>query len=204
MTSDEFHDDDRMHAFHAWHDRRHEGRARRGRGQGRGLTGRGRDRHQHGGSRHRPGDRARRGDVRAAILLALEDGPMHGYQLIQEIDERSGGVWQPSPGAVYPALALLEDEGLVTIAVDGGRKMASLTDEGRAHIGEHRDSLGDPFSVQGGPKPEVREISDLMRDLMIGTKVLMRSADADQLARLRDLLVQTRRDFYRILAGETT
>ena len=204
MTSDEFADDDRMRAYRAWHERRHEGRARRSRGEGRGLTARGRDRHQHGGSRHRHSDRAKRGDVRAAILLALEDAPMHGYQLIQEIDERSGGVWQPSPGAIYPALALLEDEGLVTIAVDGGRKMASLTDDGRAHIEENRDSLGDPFSVQGGPKPEVREIADLMRDLMIGTKVLMRSADADQLARLRDLLAQTRRDFYRILAGETT
>jgi DNA-binding PadR family transcriptional regulator len=127
---------------------------------------------------------------------------MHGYQLIQEIDERSGGVWHPSPGAIYPALALLEDEGLVTISVEGGRKMASLTDEGRAHIEENRDALGDPFSVQGGLDPTRREIGDTLRDLMIGTKVLARNADAEQLAAVRDLLAQTKRDFYRILAGE--
>jgi DNA-binding PadR family transcriptional regulator len=126
---------------------------------------------------------------------------MHGYQLIQEIDERSGGVWHPSPGAIYPALALLEDEGLVTIVVDGGRKMASLTNTGRAYLEENREALGDPFNMEG-PDPKLREIGELMRDLMIASRVLARSADADQLTRLRDLLAQTRRDFYRILAGE--
>jgi DNA-binding PadR family transcriptional regulator len=201
MTSDEL-TNDGPSRLRGWHDRRHEGRARSGRrGDGRGVTGRGRDRHEHGGGRHRHGDRARRGDVRAAILLALEESPMHGYQLIQEIDERSGGIWHPSPGAIYPALALLEDEGLVTITVDGGRKMANLTDDGRAYLGEHRESMGNPFEAQG-PNPTVREIGDLMRDLMIATKVLARSASDDQLTRIRDLLSQTRRDFYRILADE--
>jgi DNA-binding PadR family transcriptional regulator len=196
MTSDAI-GQERERAW-TWHDRHNEGqherRARRGQGRGR--------RHEHGGGhRHRQWDRARRGDVRAAILLALEDAPMHGYQLIQEIDERSGGVWHPSPGAIYPALALLEDEGLVTITVDGGRKMASLTDAGRAYIEDNRASLGEPFNV-GGADPAMREIGNLMRDLMIASKVLARSADAGQLSRLRDLLTQTRREFYRILAGE--
>src|SRR4051794_3291860 len=198
MPSDELHDGGPIRGFRGRHDRHYEGRAR---GSRRGLTGRGRDRHQHGGGRHRHGDRARRGDVRAAILLALEDAPMHGYQLIQEIDERSGGVWRPSAGAIYPALALLEDEGLVTIAVDGGRKMASLTDAGRAYIEDNREALGDPFSVQG-PNPKLREISELTRDLTTATKVLARSANEEQLGRIRDLLAQTRRDFYRILADE--
>src|SRR4051794_21688377 len=195
MTSDEdTHTHDRgERGLRGWHDRHHERRARRdARGRGR--------RHEHGGGRrHRHGDRARRGDVRAAMLLALQDAPMHGYQLIQVISERSGGLWEPSPGAIYPALALLEDEGLVTISVDGGRKMASLTDAGRSYIEENRDALGDPFTVQGGPSPALREIGDLMRDLMIASKVLARSADDGQLAKLRDLLAQTRRDFYRIL-----
>jgi DNA-binding PadR family transcriptional regulator len=197
MTSDEFTDE---RPAHGWHDRHRETRMRGGR---RGMTGRGRERHGGGPreGRGRHGDRARRGDVRAAILLALEEQPMHGYQLIQEIDERSGGVWHPSPGAIYPALALLEDEGLVSITVDGGRKMASLSDAGRSYIEENRESLGDPFSVQG-PNPTLREIGDLMRDLMIASKVLARSANEDQLTRMRDLLAQTRRDFYRILADE--
>jgi DNA-binding PadR family transcriptional regulator len=203
MTSDELTADGASaRGFRGRHDRRHEGRARSGRrGEGRGLTARGRDRHEHGGGRRRHVDRAKRGDVRAAILLALEGSPMHGYQLIQEIDERSGGVWHPSPGAIYPALALLEDEGLLTIAVDGGRKMASLTDDGRAYVDNNRDSLGDPFVAQG-PNPMAREISDLMRDLMIATKVLARSSSDDQLKRIRDLLAQTRRDSYRILGDE--
>src|SRR4051794_20441370 len=200
MTSDEdTHTHDRgERGLRGWHDRHHERRARRdARGRGR--------RHQHGGGRrHRHNDRARRGDVRAAVLLALEDSPMHGYQLIQEIDERSGGVWHPSPGAIYPALALLEDEGLITITLDSGRKMATLTDAGLTHIEENREGLGDPFNVQGGPNPALREIGDQMRDLMIATKVLARSADDDQLAKIRDLLAQTRRDFYRILADEPT
>src|SRR3954453_19928044 len=171
MTSDELTQDRRARSVREWHERHHERRAyRQGRGRGR--------RHEHGGGRrYRHADRARRGDVRAAVLLALQDAPMHGYQLIQEIDERSGGAWHPSPGAIYPALALLEDEGLVTITVDGGRKMAKLTDAGRTYIEENRDSLGDPFSVQGGPSPTLREINDLMRDLLIATKVLARGAD---------------------------
>src|SRR4030088_2746910 len=59
------------------------------------------------------GPRAGRGDVRAATLTLLGEGPMHGYQVIQELSERSGGMWRPSPGSVYPTLQLLEDEGLV-------------------------------------------------------------------------------------------
>ena len=193
MTSDEMTQGRRQRGARGWHERYHE---RRGEGRGRGR------RHEHGGGRrHRHGDRARRGDVRAAVLLALEDAPMHGYQLIQEIDERSDGLWHPSPGAIYPALALLEDEGLVTITVEGGRKMASLTKTGRSYIDENRETLGDPFTVQG-PNPALREIGDLMRDLMIASKVLARSADENQLTKLRDLLAQTRRDFYRILADE--
>src|SRR4051812_18292331 len=66
----------------------------------------------HRGPRGR-GRRARRGDIRAAALLLLSDEPRNGYQLMQEIEERSGGIWRPSPGSVYPALAQLEDEGLV-------------------------------------------------------------------------------------------
>src|SRR5215204_4698819 len=81
------------------------------------------------------GPRARRGDVRAALLVLLAEEPRNGYGLIQEIERRSDGVWRPSPGSVYPALQLLEDEGLVRPAADG-RKLFELTDEGRAHVAE--------------------------------------------------------------------
>ncbi|MEV0600635.1 PadR family transcriptional regulator [Streptomyces sp. NPDC050315] len=86
-----------------------------------------------GGGRGRggPRGRARRGDVRASILALLKDRPMHGYEMIQEIAERSGGTWKPSPGSVYPTLQLLEDEGLIASRSEGGKKLFELTEEGR-------------------------------------------------------------------------
>jgi len=77
------------------------------------------------------GPKARRGDVRAAILALLSEEPMHGYQIITELIERSGGVWRPSPGSVYPTLSALEDQGLVTADTSAGRRVFSLTPEGR-------------------------------------------------------------------------
>src|SRR5215475_12080019 len=78
-----------------------------------------------------PGRRARRGDVRAAALALLTERPMHGYEMIQELEERTGGMWRPSPGAVYPALQLLEDQGLVTADAEAGKRLFYLTDSGR-------------------------------------------------------------------------
>src|SRR4051794_41553959 len=83
--------------------------------------------------------RAGRGDVRAALLVLLAEEPRNGYGLMQEIESRSGGVWRPSPGSVYPALQQLEDEGLVRSVESGGRRQYELTDEGRAHVEEHRE-----------------------------------------------------------------
>ncbi|MFD7924262.1 PadR family transcriptional regulator [Streptomyces sp. NPDC059740] len=82
------------------------------------------------GGRGGPRGRARRGDVRASILALLKERPMHGYEMIREIGERSGGVWKPSPGSVYPTLQLLEDEGLIGNASEGGKKLFSLTEAG--------------------------------------------------------------------------
>jgi DNA-binding PadR family transcriptional regulator len=88
--------------------------------------------HWGGRGRGGPRGRARRGDVRASILALLKDRPMHGYEMIQEIAERSGGAWKPSPGSVYPTLQLLEDEGLISSTSEGGRKLFELTETGRA------------------------------------------------------------------------
>lgn len=90
--------------------------------------------HRMGRGFERAGSRMARGDVRTAILAVLADEPMHGYQVIRAIEERSGGLWKPSPGSVYPTLQLLADEGLVTAAEESGRKTYSLTDAGRAEV----------------------------------------------------------------------
>src|SRR3954471_12060662 len=81
--------------------------------------------------------RVRRGDVRSAVLALLDDRPMHGYEMITELDERTGGRWRPSAGSIYPTLQLLEDEGLVTAEEVDGRKVYSLTDSGKEAVPEH-------------------------------------------------------------------
>src|ERR687889_266882 len=86
-------------------------------------------RHRHGYGRGGP--RARRGDVRAAVLALLDERPMHGYEMIKEIEERTGGIWKPSAGSIYPTLALLEDEGLVRGEESDGKRRFTLTDEGK-------------------------------------------------------------------------
>ncbi len=95
----------------------------------------------HGPSRHR----ARRGAIKGSLLRLLAERPMHGYELITEFEERSGGRWRPSPGSVYPLLAQLEDEGLVRSFDDGGRRRFELTDDGQAWLDEHGDDTGLPW-----------------------------------------------------------
>src|SRR5581483_866443 len=86
-----------------------------------------------------PGRRARRGDVRAAVLALLAERPMHGYEMIQELEERTGGLWRPSPGAVYPALQLLEDQGLVRADTESDKRRFELTDAGREEAAKAGD-----------------------------------------------------------------
>src|ERR1700710_2808501 len=115
-----------------------------------------------GGPHHRGGRggrRARRGDIRSAILLLLAEEPRNGYGLMQELEERSGGVWRPSPGSVYPALSQLEDEGLVRSVEHDGRKSFTLTDEGTAHVETNRERMGTPWETVGeGASGELHEL----------------------------------------------
>src|SRR5260370_21583984 len=109
------------------------------------------------------GPRARRGNVRAAALALLAEQPMNGYQIIQEIAERSGGVWRPSPGSIYPALQQLEDEGLITAqAGECGRRAYELTEDGRTYAAAHPDELTAPWDVvtggAGGAAVQMRKL----------------------------------------------
>src|SRR5262249_10988960 len=101
-----------------------------------------------GGAEVMRGPRVKRGDVRAAALAPLGPGPRNGYQIMQEIGERSGGVWRPSPGSVYPALQQLEDEALIEAETpEGGRRRYALTSEGRAYVEAHPDEVRAPWDV---------------------------------------------------------
>jgi DNA-binding PadR family transcriptional regulator len=156
-----------------------------------------------GGPRMR-GPRARRGDVRAAALALLAEQPMNGYQIIQEIGERSGGVWRPSPGSVYPALQQLEDEALIRAeAGDGGRRGYVLTDAGRTYVDEHPDELRAPWDVvAGGAGGAAIEMRTLMQQLgMAAFQVVSAGTDAQQ-AQARKVLADARKSLYRILAAD--
>jgi len=151
------------------------------------------------------GPRVGRGDVRAAILALLAEEPMHGYQIIRELSERSGGVWKPSPGSVYPTLSQLEDEELVTARGQDGKRVFELTVAGRA-VHDSRDN-------QEGPAPwEIATDDDDARHALhklamsVGAAVMQVAhvgADA-QLAQASKILEETRRKLYRLLADEPT
>ncbi|MGW6128568.1 PadR family transcriptional regulator [Cellulomonas sp. NPDC055163] len=150
-----------------------------------------------------PGRRAGRGDIRAAVLLLLVEQPMHGYQLIQEIGERTGGRWRPSPGAIYPALSMLEDEGLVTITAEQGRKLARLTDAGQAYVTEHADELGSPWQdAQDRPVHPGRALREAVEALGAAAGQVARTGDEAQTAQALAVIDRARRELYLVLAGE--
>jgi len=147
----------------------------------------------------RRGRRARRGDIRTAALLLLAEEPRNGYQIMQEVQERSGGMWSPSPGSVYPALAQLEDEGLIRTEEHDGAKLFALTDAGRKLVQERDSERPAPWEQQdvGG---EAHELAGLMREVGFAFVQVMKTGSAGQMARAKDVLADARRNLYRILA----
>ncbi len=149
------------------------------------------------------GPRARRGDVRTAALLLLAEGPLNGYQIMQEIEKRSDGVWRPSPGSVYPALAQLEDEGLVRTEQVRERRTYVLTDAGRAYIDEHRAELGAPWEqMTGAVDDDVGAMFREMRRVGMAAGQIGHLGAADQVAKARGILAQARRSLYSLLAED--
>lgn len=143
----------------------------------------------------------RRGDVRAAILVLLDEQPRHGYELISEISERSGGVWRPSPGTVYPTLSQLEYEGLIQVERLEGRKTATLTDAGRAYVEENRAQLGTPWTdVAGDVRAENRTLAGVIAQVgMAGSTVALHGTPA-QATKAAEILEQTRQELYGLMA----
>jgi DNA-binding PadR family transcriptional regulator len=149
------------------------------------------------------GPRARRGDVRAALLALLAEEPRNGYQLMQEIERRSDGMWRPSPGSVYPALQQLEDEGLVQAEEHGGRRRFALTDAGRAHVEERGDALREPWkaaSEEAGD--EMLELRRLIGQVAAAVMQVALAGTEAQQAEARKVLADARRALYRILAED--
>ena len=153
-----------------------------------------------GGQRQRAG----RGDVRSAILALLAEEPRHGYQIIQDITERSGGQWRPSPGSVYPALSALQDEGLVDDEKLEGRRVFSLTGAGLDHVASRREELAGVFDAFAAEE-EPDDVTDL-RQLLFGVGgaavQVLSTGTPEQVGAARKVLLTARRDLYRLLADE--
>ncbi|MGN9776797.1 PadR family transcriptional regulator [Micromonospora sp. H33] len=154
--------------------------------------------HGHGGRGR--GGRGRRPNVRAAVLALLTERPMHGYEMIQEIDSRTGGAWRPSPGSIYPTLQLLEDEGVIAATEEGGgRKRFTLTEQGRPEATD---------AAQTPPWAEVAEttvtnwhdVREAGTQAMHALRQVMMTGTDDQRERAAQVLDETRRKLYAILA----
>jgi DNA-binding PadR family transcriptional regulator len=148
------------------------------------------------------GARMARGDVRAAVLALLAEKPMHGYQIIHEIEERSGGAWKPSPGSVYPTLQLLADEGLIVAEESNGRKTYSLTDEGRASADA---AAGNSAPWETESARENGRATALPRagiDLAQAAAQVGRSGNPEQVKQAVAVLEEARRKLYSILAQD--
>jgi len=156
-----------------------------------------------GGGGFRRGPRARRGDVRTAALLLLAEEPRNGYQLMQELEERSGGVWRPSPGSVYPALSQLEDEGLVQVSEQDGRRVYVLTDAGRAAVAERPDGAVAPWDeLSGAVDNDVAGLANEIRGTLMAAGQIGRVGNPEQVAAAQKLLADARRALYGLLAED--
>lgn len=154
-----------------------------------------------GRGRGRGRGRVHRGEVREAVLHLLGEEPMHGYQIIQEIQERSDGAWQPSPGSIYPTLQLLADEDLVSSANEGGKNIFSLTDEGRAaasDLGETPpwERLSEDQGSSG------RNVHKASVKLIAAVKLAGSSGDETALDAVTEILNDARRRIYTLLAAD--
>ncbi|HYB83418.1 MAG TPA: PadR family transcriptional regulator [Mycobacterium sp.] len=154
-----------------------------------------------GGGRRGGSGRGRRGDVRAAILVLLSERPMHGYEMIQQIAERSNGIWRPSPGSVYPTLQLLDDEGLITASeTEGSKKLFELTDEGRAAAEKVETPPWD--EIAEGADPGHVNLRAAMGQLFGAVAQSAHTASAEQQQRIVEIINNARREIYGILGED--
>jgi DNA-binding PadR family transcriptional regulator len=196
---------------HKHEERSERDRDPRGSGRGRGRSpgghrggpfGRG-DEMFRGGFSPRGRQRLRRGDVRAAVLVLLDESPRNGYQIIQELSERSNGAWRPSPGSVYPILQQLEDEGLVEISSTVSGKTYNLTATGKALVEKDRATLGKPWETAAADVSDATsDLFGTLRQVVLSVRqVAMAGSDA-QTQKAATILADARRSIYRLLAED--
>ena len=121
-----------------------------------------------------------------------------------ELAERSGGMWRPSPGSVYPVLQQLQDEGLVTGEDRDGRRVFSLTEEGRRHVAENPAAFHEPWASGGGEgrHQQIRQLFENAAGLTTAAREVVRQGNPAQVQQAAEVIDQARRSMYRILAGD--
>jgi DNA-binding PadR family transcriptional regulator len=146
----------------------------------------------------------RRGDIRRAVLLALVDGPANGYEVMRRLEERSGGLWRPSPGSVYPTLQMLEDEGLVGSTTGDGSRSFELTDEGRAaaQAGSAERGGRAPWDTGDESDSRLRALREAIGQTQMAARQVAHAGTATQIDRSIEIVQRARKELYQILAGD--
>lgn len=148
--------------------------------------------------------RRRKGDVREAVLALLAERPMHGYEMLAELEERTEGVWRPSPGSVYPTLQMLEDEGLVEGEKAEGKRMYALTAAGREHVEARRGRPAPWEEVKDGISAAALNLRGEIASVAGAAHQVMMVGSHDQQDRALRVLGEARRKLYGILAADDT
>jgi len=142
-----------------------------------------------------------RPNVRQAVLALLVERPMHGYEMIQELESRTGGIWRPSPGSIYPTLQMLEDEGLITAEQAEGRKRFALTEAGQAEAAEAAQNA--PWREYGDETvSQAEDYRDAVFGIMNALRQVGFNGTDEQRARALEVLQETKRKLYALLAEE--
>ena len=147
--------------------------------------------------------RVKRGDVRAGILSLLAEEPRNGYQIMQELEQRSQGAWRPSPGSIYPALQQLQDEGLVSVEEAGTGRTFRLTKAGERYVADHKDELKAPWESLNSEEGDERiELFGMFKQIGAAAMQVLHTGTPEQIAEAQRILANTRRALYRLLAGD--
>ncbi len=159
--------------------------------------------HRGGWEGRRRGGRMRRGDIRTATLVVLAEEPGHGYDVIQRLEERTGGAWRPSPGSIYPTLQLLEDEGLLRSSEREGKRVYEVTDQGREEAARRvEEAGGTPWDLEGADDARLGNLRGAMRQVMIASKQVALSNDRELTERATEILKRARKEIYMLLAED--
>jgi DNA-binding PadR family transcriptional regulator len=148
--------------------------------------------------------RTRRGDIKFLLLELLSEQPSHGYDLIKRMEVRYGGFRRLSPGSVYPTLQLLEDGGYVTSETTAGKRVYTITDEGREFLSERaqQEPQGGPWEMFKNKPQEFNQLRQAAMELASAVIQVARSGNSDRMSRVKGLLERTKREIYAILAEE--